>query len=103
MSTVTQTGPLTRSKKRIAQGGRKKDKVHRTTVTLSADAAQIVERFKTATGTSTSHAIEELILRSEPQKSHLVEKDGLLLLDVKIKDGKLTTERVKQLLEECPW
>ena len=82
--------------------GKKKSSI-RTTVTLSPEAVEIVERLKTTAGFSTSGAIEELILRSEPQNDWLVEKDGFLLFDPPLKGGKLTSERVKQLLEEGPY
>ena len=80
-----------------------KKSAHRTTVTLSREAVEIVERFKAATGFSTSGAVEELILRSEPQKSWLVEEDGILVSHAPLKNGKLTNEDVKRLLEECPF
>lgn len=62
-----------------------------------------MERFKVATGFSTSGAIEELIFRNEPKKSWLVEEDRLLGLDTTVKNGKLTSDDVKQMLEECPF
>jgi hypothetical protein len=55
----------------------------RTTITLSPQSQQIVERFKSASGTSTSAAIDRIIQRSEPRPSRLKESDiGLLVLDV---------------------
>jgi hypothetical protein len=44
-----------------------------------------------------------LILRTEPQKSWLIEEDGLLVLNAPLKNGKLTNEDVKRLLDECPF
>ncbi len=80
-----------------------REKTVRTTVTLSPQAVEIVERFKTANGLSTSAAIEELISRSEPQKSWLVEEDGILVIHAPVHEGKLSSESVRKMLEECPF
>src|SRR5579863_406267 len=70
----------------------------RTTITLSHESRQIVERFKSASGTSTSAAIDRIIRRSEPQPSRLKESDiGLLVLNVPAREGlHFTLEDVKQ-------
>lgn len=100
MSTVRQ--PV--SSKSISERTRvKRTRVHRTTVSLSSEAVDAVERFKAATGASTSRAIEELILRNEPQKSWLIEVDGFPMLNAPLKGGQITGEDVKRMLEECPW
>ena len=92
------------SRKPVSQKTRiKKNRVHRTTVSLSSEAVDAVERFKAATGASTSRAIEELILRNEPQKSWLIEVDGFPMLNAPLKGGQITGEDVKRMLEECPW
>lgn len=91
------------SRPRVKQARPKKGRVHRTTVSLSSEAVDAVERFKAATGASTSHAIEELILRNEPQKSWLVEVDGFPMLNAPLKGGQITSDDVKRMLEECPW
>ncbi len=52
----------------------------RTTVTLSAAAQEIVERFKSASGASTSAAIDQIIQRSEPRPSRLKNVNGFLVL-----------------------
>ena len=103
MSTTTQSLPSISRKTKSAPSRRKRKNAVRTTVTLSPEAIEIVERFKATAGFSTSGAIEELILRSEPQKSWLIEKDGFLLMNAPLKNGKLTNEDVKRLLEECPF
>ena len=48
----------------------------RTTVTLSPESQEIVGRFKSANGTSTSAAIDQIIQRSEPKPSRLKEVNG---------------------------
>lgn len=73
----------------------------RTTITLSAAAHQIVERFKSANGTSTSSAIDEIIQRSEPKASRLKDVNGFLVLSDPPKNTSLlrpfTVEDVKDL------
>lgn len=55
----------------------------RTTITLSPEAQEIVERFRSASGTSTSAAIDRIIQRSEPKPSRLKKNfNGFLVLDV---------------------
>lgn len=55
----------------------------RTTITLSPESQQIVEHFKSATGTSTSAAIDRIIQQSDPRPSRLkVSELGLLVLDL---------------------
>ncbi|MGD0628631.1 MAG: hypothetical protein ABR987_04725 [Terracidiphilus sp.] len=61
---------------------RKKLAARRTTVTLSPQAQEIVERFKSASGSSTSAAIDRIIQQSEPKPSRLKEVNGFLVLDV---------------------
>lgn len=53
----------------------------RTTVTLSPESQEIVERFKSASGSSTSAAIDQIIKRSEPKPSRLKNVNGFLVLD----------------------
>jgi hypothetical protein len=66
----------------------------RTTVTLSADAAEIVKRFQDATGLSMSEAVSELIERSEPKPPRIKFVDGLPMADIPM-DGKwITTEDI---------
>jgi hypothetical protein len=60
----------------------KKPAPRRITVALSPEAQQIVERFKNASGSSTSAAIDKIILCSEPKPSRLKEVNGFLVLDV---------------------
>ena len=54
----------------------------RTTITLSPESQEIVERFRSASGTSTSAAIDRIIQRSEPKPSRLKNVNGFLVLDV---------------------
>lgn len=54
----------------------------RTTITLSPESQEIVERFKSANGKSTSAAIDQIIQRSEPRPSRLMKVNGFLVLSV---------------------
>lgn len=53
----------------------------RTTVTLSPESVEIVERFRSATGSSTSAAVDQLIRNTEPKLSRLKSVNGFLVLD----------------------
>ena len=67
----------------IANARDEKIASRRTTITLSPDSQQIVERFKSASGTSTSAAIDRIIQQSDPKPSRLKVSDlGLLVLDL---------------------
>jgi len=74
----------------------------RTTVTLSPESQQIVERFRNASGTSASAAIDQIIQRSEPRPSRLKMSDiGLLVLDVPAREGlHFTLEDIKKAEDE---
>ena len=74
----------------------------RTTVALSPRAQEIVERFKSASGASTSAAIDQIIQRSEPKPSRLKMSDiGLLVLDVPAREGlHFTLEDIKHAEDE---
>lgn len=76
----------------------KKAATRRTTVALSPRAQEIVERFRSASGSSTSAAIDQIIQRSEPKPSRLKVSDiGLLVLDVPAREGlHFTLEDIKQ-------
>jgi hypothetical protein len=75
----------------------KKAATRRTTVALSPRAQEIVERFKSASGSSTSAAIDQIIQRSEPTPSRLKVSDlGLLVLDVPYRHVNVTLEDVKR-------
>jgi hypothetical protein len=63
------------------RAGRQKHALRRTTITLSPESQEIVERFKSATGASASAAIDQIIRRSEPNPSRLKNVNGLLVLD----------------------
>ena len=102
MSTATQSVALRKSKTRNTKAAQKKHKVQRATVSLSTDSAAIVERFKAATGLSTSRAIEELIRRSEPRKPRIKMVNGLAVFDVELEGGTITTEDIRKL-EDRPW
>jgi hypothetical protein len=103
MSTTIQTLELAAKASQSPSTRRKRKDSCRTTVTLSPDAVAIVDRLKAATGYSTSAAVEELIFRSEPQRSWLVEEDGFLVIHAPVREGRLTDEDVKSMLEECPF
>ncbi|MGA3080768.1 MAG: hypothetical protein ABSD44_05240 [Terracidiphilus sp.] len=89
------TNPGSRSRQKRAA---KKPAPRRTTVALSAESQEIVERFKSASGASTSAAIDQIIQRSEPKPSRLKVSDiGLLVLDVPPREGlHFTLEDIKQ-------
>jgi hypothetical protein len=72
----------------------------RTTITLSRAAQEIVERFRSATGTSTSAAIDRIIQQSEPKPSRLKNVDGFLVLDVPFRRLNVTLEDVKRAEDE---
>ncbi len=65
-----------------AKRAERKSAVRRTTVALSHEALEIVERFKSACGVSTSAAIDQIIQRSDPKPSRLKNLDGFLVLDL---------------------
>jgi len=89
-------------KTQSSKPARKKHTARRTTVSLSAASSDIVERFKAATGLSTSRAIEELILRSEPRKPRIKMVNGRAVIDLPVPKGSITTEQIL-LLEDEPW
>ena len=68
----------------------------RTTVTLSAESQEIVERFKAASGASASAAIDALIKRNEPKPSRLKSVNGFLVLDLPPGRRSITLEDVKE-------
>jgi hypothetical protein len=79
----------------------KKAAPRRTTVALSPRAQEIVERFKSASGASTSAAIDQIIQRSEPKPSRLKVSDiGLLVLDVPFRHVNVMLEDVKRAEDE---
>jgi hypothetical protein len=67
----------------------------RTTITLTAEAQEIVERVKSASGKSTSAAINQIIQRAEPKPSRLKNVNGFLVLDQPLRRVKVTLEDVK--------
>lgn len=103
MSTTTQSLQPSANTAQSPPSRRKRKDSRRTTVTLSPEAVAIVDRLKAATGFSTSAAVEELIFRSEPQKSWLVEEDGFLVIHAPVREGRLTDDDVRNMLEECPF
>ena len=101
MSTNTQPRPTTRNASRTAGTGKAQPRTRasrRTTIPLSPESQEIVERFRSATGTSTSAAIDRIIQRSEPKPSRLKEVNGFLVLDVPTKHPPVhfTLEDLKQ-------
>ena len=85
---------------RAERNAQKQNTIRRATVSLSADSSEIVERFKAATGMSTSRAIEELILRSEPRAPRIKMMDGLAVFDFPVKGGRITLEDIRRLEDE---
>jgi hypothetical protein len=85
MGTNTQTSARSRVSSRRTKAAISSNEAkasRRTTITLSPEAQEIVERFKSASGTSTSAAIDRIIQASEPRPSRLKEVNGFLVLDV---------------------
>jgi hypothetical protein len=83
MSTNTQSSAAARNASRRSNGTPARRQVphsRRTTVTLSPESQEIVERFKSANGASTSAAIDQIIQRSEPKPSRLKNVNGFLVL-----------------------
>jgi len=72
----------------------------RTTITLSPETQEIVERFRSASGTSASAAINRIIRRSEPKPSRLKNVNGFLVLDVPFRHVNVTLEDVKRAEDE---
>jgi hypothetical protein len=72
----------------------------RTTITLSPETLEIVERFRSASGSSTSAAINRIIQRSEPKPSRLKNVNGFLVLDVPFRHVNVTLEDVKRAEDE---
>jgi len=77
---------------------------HRTTVTLSPESLEIVERFKSASGSSTSAAVDQLIKSTEVKPSRLKEINGVLVLADALKSRdrkiKVTVEDIKRVEDE---
>jgi hypothetical protein len=76
----------------------------RTTVTLSPESLEIVERFKSANGASTSAAVDRLIKSTDPKPSRLKELNGVLVLSeaAKRRDRKIqvTLDDIKRIEDE---
>jgi hypothetical protein len=68
----------------------------RTSVNLSPETIEIVQRYKDAKGISVSAAVNQLIQRSEPKPSRLKLVDGFLVLDVPYSGKPITLEDVKR-------
>jgi hypothetical protein len=105
MSITTSSPASKRQTSRTGKDGyapRQKRALHRTTITLSHESQEIVERFKSATGTSASAAIDQIIRRSEPKPSRLKKVNGFLVLD--LPDGRpkvrVTVEDIKRAEDE---
>jgi hypothetical protein len=73
---------------------------HRTSVNLTPEAVEIVQRYKDAKGISVSAAVNQLIQRSEPKPSRLKSVDGFLVLDIPYSGKPITLEDVKQAEDE---
>jgi hypothetical protein len=89
------------TRKKAGKARPQRQSSRRTTVTLSPEAQQIVERFKSASGTSTSAAIDQIIQRSEPKPSRLKKSEaGFLVLDVPFRRVNVTLEDIKRAEDE---
>jgi hypothetical protein len=77
---------------------------YRTTVTLSPESLEIVERFKSASGSSTSAAVDQLIKSTQVKQSRLKELNGVLVLADALKNRdrkiRITVEDIKRLEDE---
>jgi hypothetical protein len=105
MATIVSSPAAKRRALRAGKGAgasREKRAPHRTTVTLSPESLEIVDRFKTATGTSASDAIDQIIRRSEPRPSRLKNVNGFLVLDLPDDRPKVhvTIEDIKRAEDE---
>ena len=72
----------------------------RMSITLSAKALEVVDYVRDVQESSASHAIDHLILKTEPQEPRIKWVDGLPMADVKDDGPHLTTEDVLRLQEE---
>jgi len=105
MNTATQSSALAgkrSSRGRVEPMSPRKLAARRTTITLSPASQETLERFKSATGTSTSAAIDRIIQRSEPKPSRLKEVNGFLVLDLPARrpTAHFTLEDVKRAEDE---
>jgi homospermidine synthase len=97
-----------RAKKASSQPGSgalrvgRKPKSHRTTVALSAEAAELVARYQEASGLSLSDAVSALIERSEQAPARIKFVDGLPMADVPM-DGDWISTRDVLRAENEPW
>jgi hypothetical protein len=66
----------------------------RTTVALSPEAMEIVQRFQEATGLTMSESISELIERSEPRPPRIKYVDGIPMADIPMDGEWITTEDI---------
>ncbi len=99
MNSASKSGAAIRDASPRAKPGhdcRTESRSRRTTVTLSPESQEIVERFRGANGSSVSAAIDEIIQRSEPRPSRLSEVNGFLVLDLPAGDRHFTLEDIKQ-------
>ena len=71
-------------------------------MTLSPEAAEIVERMMGATGLSLSEAVSELIESTEPRRPRIKFVDGFPTADVPLSGKRITTEDVLRAEAE-PW
>ena len=81
---------------------KKRSGSHRTTVALSPETLEIVDRFRQATGLSLSEAISELIERTELRPPRIKWVDGLPMADISLEGKWITTEDVLRAEAE-PW
>jgi hypothetical protein len=104
-STLTEPASLKPATARTVhrkQSVSKRPAPRRTTVALSPEASEIVERFKEATGLSMSEAVSELIERTEPRYPRIRYVDGFPTADIPA-DGKWITNEDVLRAEAEPW
>jgi hypothetical protein len=66
----------------------------RTTITLSPETQEILERFRSATGLPMSEAVSELIERTEPRPPRVKYVDGFPTADIPVDGEWITTEDI---------
>jgi len=72
----------------------------RTTVTLSREAADLVDRYSEAQGVSKSRAVSDLILLAAPRKSRTRLVDGIMIFEAPDDAKKFGLEDLKRLEDE---
>ena len=78
----------------------KHNKYMRTTVTLSREAADLVDRYSGAQGVSKSRAVSDLILLADPSRSRTRLVNGILVFEAPDNAEKFDLEDLERLQDE---